>query len=261
MTRQNYYKHRRHRQRRLVDESLVLELVRRERSQQTQLGGRKLWKMLSGELDSAGVEMGRDRMFELLRRHGLLIERPQRGCQTTDSRHGLEVYKNLAADLALSGPNQLWVSDITYIRTEQGFMYLSLVMDAWSRAIVGWDCSDTLELEGALAALSMAFGQLPEGMVVMHHSDRGSQYCSGDYIKLLKKKDALISMTEVNHCYENAKAERLNGTLKREYGLGGTFTRKSDVRSMVREAVVLYNVRRPHAALGYRTPLAVHQAA
>jgi len=261
MSRQNDYKQRRVRQRRQVDEQLVVSLVCQERAVQPRLGVRKLRHVLEAELSSAGVSVGRDRFFGILRSNELLIERRVRSARTTWSNHGLRTYSNLLKDAELTGPHQALVSDITYLRTDEGFLYLCLVMDAYSRAIVGFDCSDTLEAEGAMHALSQALAQLPAGSCVIHHSDRGSQYCCGDYVKLLKDAAVRISMTEENHCYENAQAERLNGILKQEYGLGGRFLRKSDAKSSVREAVMLYNCRRPHQALGYALPMVVHNAA
>lgn len=258
MTRQNYYKQRRVREREWVDESLVLELIRRERARHPRIGARKLMGLIGEDLRLAGVELGRDRLFALLSRHDLLIQPKRRGTCTTQSWHGFKVYPNLTRDLVLTGPNQLWVSDITYIRTLEGFMYLSLVMDGFSRTIVGYDSSDSLEMTGALAALTMAQRQLPESKEAVHHSDRGSQYCCAAYVAQLKKRDMRISMTEQNHCYENAKAERLNGILKQEYGLGETFATKQQVRQAVKEAVDLYNHWRPHGALGNRQPMAVH---
>lgn len=258
MSRQNFYKCRRVRARLGVEEALILELVRAERSRQPKLGGRKLRVLLEQELSRSGVLIGRDRFFALLCRHDLLIPPPRPCARTTDSRHGFGVYPNLARDLAVEAPHQLWVSDLTYIRSDEGFMYLCLVMDAFSRAIVGWDCSDSLEMEGALRALSMALAQLPRQARAMHHSDRGVQYCCWAYVRKLKKAGVSISMTERNHCYENSQAERLNGTLKREYGLSARFESKRSVRVSVREAVALYNHHRPHAALGYRMPMSVH---
>lgn len=261
MSRQNYYKQRQQRQERTVDESLVLTLVRQERHVQPRLGVRKLHHLLLDQFSGAGVAIGRDRLFNLLRRHQLLISRRRRYARTTNSRHGLPVYPNRLREAVLSGPHQAWVSDITYIRTREGFMFLSLVMDAFSRKIVGYDCHDRLESEGALRALSMAMGQLPPGASPIHHSDRGCQYCSGRYIRRLTERCLPISMTEENHCYENGQAERLNGILKQEYGLGAGFGCKRDAIRAVREAVVLYNGRRPHMALGYRCPDHVHSAA
>jgi len=261
MTRQNYYKKRISRYRQAVDESFILELVRRERAVQPKLGVRKLHHLLSGEFKSAGVSIGRDRFFELMARSDLLIERVPRRWLTTDSRHGFMVYENILKDVILTSPNQAFVSDITYIRTDEGFMYLSLVMDAYSRAIVGYDCSDSLEAEGVLRSLSMVLRSLPAGSNAIHHSDRGSQYCGDAYIKKLKRNGLRISMTEENHCYENSQAERLNGILKQEYGLGVRFLRKSDAVLAMSEAVMLYNYRRPHQSLGYRFPMEVHLAA
>jgi transposase InsO family protein len=261
MTRQNYYKDRSSRHRRLLDEEFITELVRQERAVQPVLGGRKLFHMLRDEFHQAGVLIGRDRFFALLGRRGLLIERRLTRPRTTYSNHGFRVYKNLLKDVTLTGPNQAFVSDITYLRTDEGFMYLALVMDAYSRTIVGYDCSDSLESQGALRALSMALRGIASDSNVIHHSDRGCQYCSGAYVEKLQRKGLRVSMTEENHCYENSQAERLNGILKQEYGLGSRFLRKSDALRSVSEAVKLYNYRRPHQSLGYRCPMEVHLAA
>ena len=260
MTRQNFYKHRRQRARTAVDEQLIVELVVRQRAIQPRLGGRKLLHLLGPELSEAGVCIGRDRFFGVLRAHDLLIDRRVRSVRTTDSRHTMRVYENLLATMRLTGPHQAWVSDITYLRTEAGFLYLCLIMDAFSRAIVGYDCSDTLEREGALRTLDQALRQLPSGRRTIHHSDRGGQYCCAEYVRQLKRAGVRISMTGENHCYENAQAERLNGILKQEYGLGDVFADKTQARQAVREAVMLYNWRRPHQSLGYAIPMKVHAA-
>jgi putative transposase len=262
MSRQNYYKVRRVRNRRAVDEHLVVELVKKERRLQPRLGTRKLLNILSAEFSAASVQIGRDRLFEVLRRCKMLILR-RRGFRprTTDSRHRFGYYANLLKEAVLTASRQAVVSDITYIRTDEGFMYVSLVMDAYSHAIVGYDCSDSLAVEGAMRAIRMAVKQLGDCNGVIHHSDRGLQYCCGEYVRLLKNSGMRISMTQENHCYENASAERLNGILKQEYGLGNCFLRKSEVAGALREAVELYNWRRPHQSLGYRVPMAVHQVA
>ncbi len=179
-----------------MDEGLIVSLVCQERHVQPRLGVRKLRSVLSWEFCRAGVLMGRDRLFKLLRRHGLLILRRRRSVRTTDSRHGLGVYPNRLKDAILTGPHQAWGSDITYLRTHEGFMYLLLVMDAYSRKVIGYDCHDRLESEGALRSLSMAMGQLPASASVIHHSDRGSQYCSRRYVQRLKRRGIQISMTE-----------------------------------------------------------------
>ena len=259
MTRQNYYHQRHLRQQAQMDEALVLELVRAERQRQPMIGGRKLWHLLEEEFKTAGIVLGRDRFFGVLKRQNLLICRRKRTCRTTDSRHGFAVYTNLAKDLVPTGPHELWVSDITYLRTDEGFMYLALVMDVYSRKIVGYDCSDSLEAIGARRALNMALKQLPPDAQAMHHSDRGTQYCCQEYAEMLERARVSISMTQENHCYENAKAERLNGILKQEYGLGGTLSDKAGAQALTRQAVMLYNDHRPHTALGYQYPAEVHK--
>jgi transposase InsO family protein len=258
MSRQNYYRQRLVRREWTADERLVLDLVRQERSRQPRLGGRKLLYLVRPEFDHAQVRLGRDRFFALLRRHDLLILRRRRGVRTTNSRHGFAIYPNTAKDMKLTGSHQLLVSDVTYIRTMDGFMYVALVTDAYSRKIVGYDSSESLGVEGALRALNMALKQMPAGSRGTHHSDRGIQYCCRPYIERLQKAGLRISMTEENHCYENSLAERANGILKQEYGLGETFRTKTEVPSAVKEAVHLYNRHRPHTALGYKTPEHIH---
>jgi transposase InsO family protein len=249
MSRQNYYRARRERQRREADSGLIEQLVRAERALQPRLGGRKLFHILGPALEKAGVKMGRDRFFEVLREKSLLLERLPGVPHTTNSRHSLPVFHNLVKDMELSGPNQAWAADITYIRTGEGFLYLSLLMDLFSRKIVGSHAGDTLEAEGAVRALEMALKDLPEGALPVHHSDRGCQYCSHRYVEKLRARGLEVSMTEEMHCYENACAERLNGILKQEYGLGSSFRSKKQALAAAGEAVFLYNTRRPHLAL------------
>jgi len=262
ISRQNYYARRRQRQRRAVDAQLVAGLVRRERRQQPRLGTRKLHHMLKSELEAAGVRMGRDRMFEELRQKGLLLE-PVRAQypHTTQSYHNLPVFRNLVKDRPLTGPNEVWVSDLSYLRTLEGYLYLALITDKYSRKIVGWHVGDTLEAVGCVRALEAALADLPAGRAPIHHSDQGSQYCCHEYVNRLQQRGLAISMTEVNHCAENALAERMNGILKQEYGLGVEFPSKVAARQAVRQGIVLYNTRRPHNALGKRFPAQVHASA
>ena len=220
MTRQNYYARRKLRRRRQVDAELVAGLVRRERCLQPRLGVRKLRVLLRDSLAEAGVQLGRDRLFEVLRGKDLLVarrrsERPR----TTHSSHSLPVFRNLLKSRQVNRPNEVWVGDLTYLRTEEGFMFLSLLTDRASRHIVGYHCGDSLESVGCQEALKMALGQLPPGQRPIHHSDRGSQYCCHDYVALASGRGLTMSMTEVDHCAENALAERMNGILKGEYGL------------------------------------------
>jgi transposase InsO family protein len=262
MSRQNYYAQRKRRQREKVEEELIGQLVLRERQIQPRIGGRKLHRMLGQEFQEAGIEIGRDRFFEVLRAGNLLLA-PRRAARphTTDSRHYLPVFTNQIKGLELKGANQVWVSDITYLRSTESFMYLALISDKWSRKIVGYHCGDNLEVEGCLKALEVALEDLPEWAKPIHHSDRGSQYCSHEYVNRLMERQLGVSMTERDHCAENALAERINGILKSEYGLDLEFKTKEQVRKAVDQAVYLYNTRRLHTSLGYRVPQEVHSRA
>jgi len=243
-----------------VDSELVGQLVRQERCLQPRLGVRKLRVLLRDPLAEAGVQLGRDRFFEVLREQGLLLapkrsERPR----TTNSYHSLPVFRNLVKGCQASRPNEVWVGDLTYLRTEEGFMFLSLLTDKVSRHIVGYHCADSLESIGCQEALKMALKQLPRDQRPIHHSDRGSQYCCHDYVQMARTRGLAMSMTEVDHCAENALAERMNGILKSEYGLDQQFKTKAHTRHAVHQAIHLYGTRRPHTALGHRFPAQVHK--
>ena len=261
MSRQNYYAARRFRQRREVDEALILELVRRERRMQPRIGGRKLRYLLQTDLAEANVSVGRDRFFELLAEYDLLVVPKPGTPHTTNSRHSLPVFHNLLAGKTWQGANQAWVSDLTYIRTEEGFLYTALITDVYSRKIVGFHIGDTLEAVGCLRALDLALSELPAGKQPIHHSDRGCQYCCHEYVERLQARGLAISMTEVQHCYENALAERVNGILKQEYEMDRTFRTKAQAKAALEQAVWLYNYRRPHTMLNYRFPADVHAEA
>jgi transposase InsO family protein len=260
MSRQNYYARRFHRAARAIDAELVLELVREERRVQPRLGTRKLRFMLRDAMNQAGVALGRDRFFALLRQADLLVgPLPREWVNTTCSQHKLPVYPNLIRDLVVSAPNEVWVLDLTYIRTDEGFMFLALVTDKGSRKIVGYHCAENLEAGGCVRALRMALAELPAEARPIHHSDRGTQYCSHEYGNVLAERGLPISMTERNHCAENALAERMNGILKSEYGLGGRLESKVQARRAVVQAIETYNERRPHSALQLRTPEQAHR--
>lgn len=254
----NWYKKRKSRQRKRVDEDLVAELVNRERAVQPRIGTRKLLVLLSSSFAENEVDVGRDRLFEILRDRELLIECLPKSRKTTNSRHSLPLFRNTVKGLELDDANQAWCSDITYIRTEDSFVYLSLIMDLHSRMIVGHHCGNSLEAIGCLKALDMALEDLPEGKKPIHHSDRGCQYCCHDYVNRLRDNKLGISMTETNHCAENAHAERLNGILKQEYALGLTFKNAEQASQAVDQAVYLYNHRRPHLKLAMKVPAEVH---
>jgi len=261
MSRQAYYKEQRVRRREHIEEDLVVALVREQRAMHPRMGARKLMVLLAPELAKAGVSLGRDRFYEILRRNQLLVKRKRRGTRTTCSEHSLPVYRNLLYDREPTAIDQVWVADLTYLDTDEGFVYLSLVTDLVSRKIVGWNLSDRLEASESVKALEMAIGQLPPDRWPIHHSDRGSQYCCREYVQVLQARGLSISMTEANHCYENAYAERVNGTLKNEYNLDLRFRTKAQALPATAEAIHMYNHLRPHQALSMRIPSAVHRRA
>ena len=262
MSRQNYYQRRRSRQRQEVEGELVVALVQAERQIQPRLGGRKVHHLVRAALAEGGVALGRDRFFAVLRAAGLLLARkPAAFPSTTDSTHYLPVFKNLIKDVVVSQPNEVWVADLTYLRTKAGFIYLSLVTDKYSRKIVGYHCGETLAAVGCVAALELGLAGLPVGCQPIHHSDRGSQYCCHEYVQRLAAGGLAVSMTEQQHCAENALAERVNGILKSEYGLDQEFENKESAKLAVDQAIDLYNTRRPHMSLQLRTPEMVHSMA
>jgi transposase InsO family protein len=259
-TRQAYYQKKKRQITLQMKEQLLLTQIRQIRQKQPRIGGRKLYRELKSFMISIGLQLGRDRFFDFLRAHGMLIERRRKYVYTTDSRHNFHTYRNLIKDMELTAPNQVYVADITYIRTLQGFCYLSLLTDAYSRKIVGYNLSRSLSIEGSLAALKMALRQSDDLTGLTHHSDRGVQYCSYDYTGLLKNTNIRISMTEENHVYENALAERVNGILKEEFLLGETLQSFEVAQKMVRQAVNIYNYERPHMSIDYQKPAQRHAA-
>jgi transposase InsO family protein len=261
MSAQNYYACRSRRSRQEVDVALVLALVKAEREQQPRLGVRKLYYLIAPELKAAGVKLGRDRLFVEVAKVGWLVERkPREWPKTTQVDPNLPVFKNLIKRHRATGPNQVWVADITYIRTQEAFMYLSLITDRWSRKIVGYHLGETLETEPVLKALAMALKGLKGVARPIHHSDRGCQYASHAYVGAAQKAGLVMSMTEKNHSAENALAERVNGILKQEYWLDANFENRQQARQSTVRGIDLYNTRRPHTALGFATPEEVHHA-
>lgn len=250
-----YYDDLHRRERKSVDEDALVRLVNEIRAEMPFIGVRKLYHLLKGKLLQLGIKIGRDRFFGVLRRRGLLVERRAPSApKTTKCDASLPVSLNLTKGLLLDGPNQVHVSDITYVRVGAGFAYLSLVTDRFTREVVGWHLSEDLKSAGPMAALRMAMKLVPAGMPVIEHSDRGSQYASKAYRGLLASFGLLSSMTEERHCYENGAAERVNGILKAEFGLGGSFATLGEARKAIRQAIATYNTKRPHAMLGFHTP-------
>ena len=260
ISRQAYYKSLKRTAVRSIEQRVVLSMVKDRRAVLSREGGKKLHRYLVPLLNQAGIRLGRDRLFDLLRAEQMLVRPKRRYAVTTNSSHHFRVYRNLTINLKLTGPHQLYVSDITYIRTRKGFMYLCLITDAWSRKIVGYDISDSLEMEGCLRALKMALAQLPDGHQLIHHSDRGSQYCSIAYTKLLKKNTIRISMADKGNCYQNALAERVNGILKGEFDLDYNFPTKRLALRASKQAIALYNQVRLHTSIDYFTPNQKHKS-
>ena len=211
------------------------------------------------DFETQQVKVGRDTLFNVLREHKMLTLRKKYSMKTTNSHHRFYKYNNIIKDLEITRPNQVWASDITYVRTVNGFCYLALITDMYSRKIVGYDLSDSLELKGCVRALNKAIYQAKNINGLIHHSDRGIQYCSNVYTQILKRKKIDISMTEENHCYENAMAERVNGILKDEFYLDQTFANVAHAKRAAKNAVKLYNEIRLHLSLDYKTPNMVYK--
>lgn len=259
MSRQAYYDAKKQEQNITIAQMIVLCLVRETRQIMPMIGTRKLLQQLSTPLKEHGIKMGRDQLFELLRYHGLLVRRRRRMVKTTDSHHWLKKYPNLTIGLTLNESEQLWVSDITYIRTMQGFSYLSLITDAFSRKIVGYCLYPTLEAIGCVNALKMAIDNRRKGCKLVHHSDRGIQYCSAAYVEILQYNKIDISMTQSGSPYENALAERMNGILKNEFYPKRVYQNHKEAFKVLASNIEIYNCKRPHLSLGYLTPEIAHE--
>ncbi len=262
MSRQAYYQGRARRRERDAREAKALEVVRSERRLQKRLGTRKVYGMYYAVFRK--LKLGRDALFDLLRRMKLLV-RPRRArYATTNSSHGFAPAPNLVVDRKPpKEPNEVWASDITYFRVGQRHCYAALVTDCYSRKIVGYDLSESLSVGGSLRALRQALRarQKRQGeqlRPLIHHSDQGSQYACGTYKNTLRKAKVRPSMASRGNPYENPLAERVNGILKDEYGLGETFGTFRQAKQALREAVKLYNERRPHNCLKKATPAMVH---
>ena len=262
MSTQAYYKHGDSQMRKLAEESFVVEFIHRIRQKDRGIGGGKLWQMYRREFGREH-SVGYNRFYDIIERHDLKVRRKKRRARTTDSSHDLPLYPNLVKELIPVRPNQLWVSDITYMviyvnaRTgNYDFCYLSLVTDYYTKEIVGWCVGETLEARFAIEALNMALGRLDKSLVydLIHHSDRGVQYASFAYTDILRANNIRISMTECGDPKDNAVAERVNGIIKNELLMGMSFFSIDEVRTAVRSAIDFYNNERPHMSLDWRTP-------
>jgi putative transposase len=258
-TRQGWYEQCERKEDRSLEAIIILKLVEEIRLTLPRVGVRKLLYMLQPRIEEHDIKFGRDKLYDLLGHHGLLLRYRRRKPYTTDSNHPYRKYPNLIRELILTRPGQLWVSDITYLRLTRGFCYLSIVTDAYSRKIIGHQVHPTLASEGAVKALITAVNTLKRRETLIHHSDRGVQYCCADYVQMLEHYNIRISMTENGDPYENAIAERVNGILKGEFALEKTFFSIEQAIIATDEAINAYNYKRPHASCDYLTPADAHE--
>jgi transposase InsO family protein len=259
---QAYYKHGDTDLRKLAEEAFCVEYIKRVRQKDHGIGGGKLWQMYKKEFGE-DHSVGYNRFYDIIEKYDLKVRKKKRRAKTTDSDHNLPLYPNLVKELIPLRPNQLWVSDITYMviylnaqAGEYDFCYLSLVTDYYTKEIIGWCVGETLESKFAIEALNMALGRLSgiPASDLIHHSDRGVQYASYDYTNLLKKHHIKISMTECGDPKDNAVAERVNGIIKNELLMGMSFFSIEEVRKALKVAIDFYNNERPHMSLDWKTP-------
>ena len=263
ISRQAFYQRHRREQERGKCQNDVVELVKYVRLQQPRLGTRKLHYLLKSSLTERGLKVGRDGLFDILRAARLLVTPRRAYHKTTNSHHRFRRHPNLLKagpeQIVPTGPEQVWVADITYLPTAGPFVYVSLVTDAYSRKIVGYHVHDGLQTEQVSQALKMALRARRSRQPLIHHSDRGIQYCSTYYQQIHQRHGIRCSMTDGYDCYQNALAERINGILKTEFLLH----RPADLEQaalMLRQSVHIYNTQRPHTSLQYKTPDEVHRA-
>lgn len=224
------------------------------------IGTRKLYYLIKRDLDELHIKIGRDGLFDYLRSENMLIKPKKSYTKTTNSKHWLKKYPYLLKDIKIERPEQVFVSDITYIKSRERTHYLSLITDAYSRKIMGYQLSDDMSTENVVRALKQALKQRKASLPLIHHSDRGLQYCSSIYQTELKLSSVIPSMTEGYDCYQNALAERMNGILKQEFLLFKCNTGK-ELDKLVAESIDTYNIKRPHLSLNMKTPNFVHEKA
>jgi putative transposase len=263
ISRQAYYQRHRCERERAQCQDKVIDLVKHVRMQQPRLGTRKLHYMLKSPMAEHGLKVGRDGLFEILRTAHMLVMPRRAYHKTTNSHHRFRRHPNLLKagpqQVVPTGPEQVWVADITYLPTTQQFVYASLVTDAYSRKIVGYHVHDSLQTEQVSQALKMALRSRQSRQPLVHHSDRGIQYCSTYYQQIHQRHGIRCSMTDGYDCYQNALAERINGILKNEFLLQRP-ANLEQAAVMLQQSVHIYNTQRPHTSLQYKTPDEVHRA-
>lgn len=263
VTRQAYYQHFWYQEQIVFEDELIVSEVLKIRKNHRHIGGRKLYELLQPFLLEHQIKMGRDRLFDVLSANYLLVRRKKKQTITTNSFHRFKKYPNLIRNFVPTAPYQLWVSDITYWRIKKDFVYISFITDAYSRKIVGYHLGDSLQTSETIQALEMAISSLSEenekSLQLIHHSDRGTQYCSNEYVKLLENNSIGISMTENGDPLENAIAERVNGIIKEEYLNDYQVDNIMEAVDLLNTVIKLYNNERPHMSIGNLTPNQVHK--
>jgi putative transposase len=241
------------------NEKLVKMVIDKRAEINQATGGRKLHQLLKDQMRQQNIKIGRDNFFDFLRAHTLLVPKQRNFTRTTNSNHLFRKFKNLVQNKIPKQPEELWVSDITYLRLNGKNAYLALVTDAYSKQIMGFHIATNMKASLSIDALKMALkNRKYPNRKLIHHSDRGFHYCWPEYVKILQDNDILISMTEQYDPYENALAERINKTMKYEFGLNQTIPNKTIAVKMIKRAVRIYNNLRPHNSLNGRTPVSVH---
>jgi putative transposase len=259
-TRQAYYKLRKSKSKEKKKNEKVLEMVRKVRKRQSRLGTEKVYNRIKPTLIEQEIKMGRDKLNILLRDEQMLVRKKKNHTRTTNSYHRFRKWSNLIKDMELTRPEQAWVSDITYVSTKTGSMYLFLITDAYSKQIMGYHLANNMKVESAMVALKQAIeNRKYPNRELIHHSDRGIQYCSPGYIAKLEEYAIKPSMTTKYDPYENAIAERVNGILKDEFDVGGTFPDPQMAKREVRTAIEIYNYERPHRSCQMMTPWEAHR--
>jgi putative transposase len=257
-SRRAYYDYLIRRDQSILFNDIVIHYVLEVRNELPRIGTRKLHHMLTPKLEIHGIKLGRDALFNILANNKLLVKQRKRKAFTTNSKHWMKKYTNLIQDLIIIRPEQVWVSDITYIKIIHDWAYLSLVTDAFSKKIMGFSLRMDLSTEGCIDALNMAINNRMYTGTLIHHSDRGSQYCSQAYVKILLDNKIAISMTQNGDPYENAIAERINGIIKNEFNLNSITLGFDQTVEKVKKAIESYNEMRPHLSCNYLTPNEAH---
>lgn len=258
ISRQAIYQRQARFERRSQELSVIKPLVQSIRMRMPRIGTRKLYYLLKREFVKREIKIGRDALFDYLRSESMLIRPKKNYTKTTFTNHWLRKHPNLLPMIKIKRPEQVFVSDITYLKTGQGTHYLSLITDAFSRKIVGYHLSDDLNTESVAEALKMAIKQRSTNQALIHHSDRGIQYCASIYQKLLQNNHIQPSMTDGYDCYQNALAERMNGILKQEFLIYQCET-KQELKKLINESIYIYNNDRPHLSLKMKIPNFIHE--